>query len=98
MSSATIEILWTQIECPQRLEIFRSSTGKLVQQLFQRLAPNLPLVSLAIKFLKRSGLAELQDHPGSRHPVGALPMNQVPDYLTNGPRVLPFIPFSPRLL
>src|ERR1035438_10899239 len=97
MSSATFEIFWMQVQCPQRVQTFGSSTGKLVQQFFQRLALNFPLVPLAIEALKRSGLTEFQNHPRWRYPIRALPVNQVPDHLMDAPAILPFIPLRPRL-
>src|SRR6516225_5456363 len=96
MLSAPVQVLRTQIQCSQLVQVLGARLGELIQQLPQRLALDFPEVSPAIEGRKRFCLAKLEYRVHARQPIGALGVNQVAHNLESIPRVSTFTTQSPR--
>src|SRR5258706_935364 len=81
----------------QFVQVLRADACKFIQQLLERFALALSYLPQSVKFLKRSSLAKLQNHFHSRHPIGALGVNEVADNVIGAPRVTPFILMCQRV-
>src|SRR2546423_13927644 len=95
MCSAPLQVLRAQIQGAQIIKIFRPQAGEFIQQLRQRSAVALALLSPAVEGLEAFSLAKLQDHLRSRHPVGALAVNEMSDNIEGAPGFLAFVTNSP---
>jgi hypothetical protein len=95
MASLEMEIFGPKIQGAKGGEIFGAEAGEFVQQLRKRLALTGLRLRPAIKRFKGASVAELEDHAGARHPVGAFTVNKVSDDIEGGPGVFAFIAESP---
>ena len=95
--SAPFEILRTQIQGTQRVQVAGAKTGKLIQHRLEGLAVALAQVRPTIEGRKGLRLASFEDDSGARHPVGAFGVNQVADDLEGAPGVFAFIAEEPGL-
>src|SRR5438477_5921712 len=91
MCSAPLQVLRAQIQGAQFTKIFRPQAGEFIQQLRQRSAFALALLSPAVEGLEAFCLTKLQDHLRSRHPVGALAVNEMSDDVERAPSFFTFI-------
>jgi hypothetical protein len=91
MPSAAFKVLWMDIQSAKLVQIAGPQPGKLIQQLRQRLAFTFARLCPAIKGHKGLGLAMLQNHPGPRHPICTLAVNQMADNVKRAPGVFTFI-------
>src|SRR5580700_2320024 len=94
--STPLEILFPQIHRTQFSQALRSQAYKLIQQLSQRFACALTLLSPTVERLEPPRLAKLQYHPSPRHPIRAFAMIQMPHDIERAPRALTFIAQRPR--
>src|SRR5438067_2475602 len=95
MSPTLLEVLRAQIQGAQFIKIFRPQTRESVQQSRQRSIFTLPLLSPAVEGFKRLSLAKLQDHLSSRHPIGALAVNEMANDIERAPSLVAFIAERP---
>jgi hypothetical protein len=91
-----LKILFLQIHRAQFSQPLQAQARKFIQQLSQRFARTLALLSPTIEGFKRPRLAKLQYHLGPRHPIRAFAMIQMPHDIKRAPRALPFVAQSPR--
>src|SRR5258708_4809370 len=94
MTSAPGQVLRLQIQCLERGQILFTQASELVEELLERLALTLFHLRKAVKGIKWSRLAVFQDDPRPRHPVGALPDDQVPYDVERAPGVVCFVTAS----
>src|SRR5260370_11597707 len=97
MSSSPGEVLRMEIECLQRGQALFSEVGKLVKELLERFALRLCLMREAVKGIEWPGFAVLQEDTQSRHPVGALPGDQVADNVVCAPGIFSFVGVCPNV-
>jgi hypothetical protein len=95
MPSAPFKILRPKAQCLQVREVVGTQPGKFVQQLAQRFSPALMDVSPHVEWLKRSAVAEFQNHPDPWHPVGALAIDQMAHHIEGGPGALTLVAQGP---
>ena len=91
MSPAACEICLRQIQGTEFAQVLRPQASKFIQQLSQRFALALSCVSKTVKGVKRTTLAKVQHHPGSRHPIRALAVNEMADDIEGVPGIFTFI-------
>jgi hypothetical protein len=91
-----LKILFLQIHRAQFSQPLRAQARKFIQQLSQRFARTLALLSPTIERLEPPRLAKLQYPPSPRHPIRALAMIQMPHDIERAPRALTFIAQRPR--
>ena len=95
MASLELEIFGPKIQSAKVGEIFGAQAGEFIQQLRKGLALARSRLRPAIKRFKGASVAELEDHAGAWHPVGAFTVNQVADDVEGGPGVFTFVAESP---
>ena len=93
--AAAVEILWLEVQGLESAQIFRAEAGEFVEELIERFALALFDMAEAIEWGEGLGFSELQDGFCARHPVGALAVDQVGDYVGDGPGVFAFVLVAP---
>src|SRR6202022_1253783 len=96
MPPTSLKILRLQVQCLQRGQIVLSQPSKIIQQLLQRLALTFFCLCPTIKRLEAATFAMGQDDPCTRHPIGALPVVQMPNNVKRVPGICAFVSVYPR--
>src|ERR1700683_3434062 len=91
MASSPAQVVLLQIQRLQRSKVFLSQTGEIVQELFQRFVLTIFFLRKAVKGIEWPSFAVLQNDPHPRHPVGALPNDQVAYDVECAPSIFSFV-------
>jgi hypothetical protein len=95
MGTATAEVVWLEIQGLEGDEIFFAKEGKLIEELLERFALRLSLLSEAVEAIEWARFSVLENDPGTRHPVGALSDDEMADDVVGAPGVFSFVAANP---
>src|SRR6476661_8663132 len=96
MRPALLQQLWRQVQRLQLLQALRAKFLKPIQQFGQTLTSGLFEHDEAVERFESSTLALFKDDPGTRNPIGLLPMNQVTYNIERTPGLRAFVRMKPR--
>ncbi len=94
--ACAFEIAGSQPQSREAAEALPAQLAERIQQLSEGLAAGRLELCEAIERRKGHGLAVCQQMLHARHPVGALPMNQMSHHVVGAPRVRTFVAGLPR--
>lgn len=89
------ELLLGELPRAERVEVRRAQTRELVEQVGETLATAIPNVREAVEGLEASVSSASEDDPGTRNPVGALAVDQVPEVVEGAERIGTFVGHRP---
>src|SRR5438445_13832228 len=95
MPSSPGQIRRLQIQRLQCSEVLRPQAGEFIQELLQRLALTFLELGKAVKGIKSSRFAVFQNDPSPRHPVGALPEDEVAHNVERAPAIFSLVAVHP---